>query len=163
VYGIYYDSRPVVGVAQETVLPINEHLAFHPAAARLKGLFDAGDVMDIHLWSSGPAPANSFTAEFKLFNSDDQIISFGSANPVRATYYQSEHRHFVCRLGPLPLTEGSYTFSFTVRVWNRERWDYWDKAIGFTIGRCDLFNSGHGISSVNDGDFVIQQEWLVGD
>ena len=47
-------------------------------------------------------------------------------------------QHFVCRLGPLPLTEGRYAFSFTVRVWNKERWDYWDKAIGFTIGRCDL-------------------------
>ena len=28
------------------------------------------------------------------------MISFGSANPVRDTYYGSEHQHFVCRLGP---------------------------------------------------------------
>ena len=126
------------------------------------GLFDAGDIMEIHLWSSGPAPENSFTVEFKLFNDDDLIVSFGSANPVRDTYYRSEHQHFVCRLGPLPLTEGRYAFSFTVRVWNKERWDYWDRAIGFTIGRCDLFKTGHGISNVNDGDFVINQEWLIG-
>jgi hypothetical protein len=90
-------------------------------------------------------------------------VSFGSANPVRNTYYRSEHQHFVCRLGPLPLTEGRYALSFTVRVWNRERWDYWDRAIGFSIDRCDLFKTGHGISNVNDGDFVINQEWLVGD
>jgi hypothetical protein len=119
--------------------------------------------MEIHLWSSGPAPENSFTAEFKLFNDDDLIVSFGSANPVRDTYYRSEHQHFVCRLGPLPLTEGRYAFSFTVRVWNKERWDYWDRAIGFTIGRCDLFKTGHGISNDHNGDFVIHQEWLVGD
>jgi lipopolysaccharide transport system ATP-binding protein len=126
------------------------------------GQFDAGDIIDIHLWSSGPAPENSFTAEFKLFNDDDEVISFGSANPVRDTYYRSEQCHFICRLGPLPLTEGRYTFSFTVRVWNKERWDYWDKAIGFTISRCDLFHTGHGVANVNDGDFVIQQEWLAG-
>jgi hypothetical protein len=132
------------------------------AAGTITGEFDAGEVMEIHLWSSGRAPENSYTAEFKLFNSDDRIISFGSANPVRATYYLAEHEHFVCRLGPLPLTEGTYVFSFTIRVWNRERWDFWDKAIGFTINRCDLFNSGHGISNVNDGDFVIEQEWLIG-
>jgi lipopolysaccharide transport system ATP-binding protein len=125
--------------------------------------FDAGDVMEIHLWSSDRAPENSFTVEFKLLNDDDEVISFGSANPVRSTYYRADQQHFVCRLGPLPLTEGHYTFSFTVRVWNQVRWDFWDRAIGFDIHRCDLFQTGHGISNVHDGDFVIQQEWLNDD
>jgi lipopolysaccharide transport system ATP-binding protein len=125
--------------------------------------FDAGDVMDIHLWSSGRAPENSFTVEFKLLNDADETISFGSANPVRSTYYSAEQQHFICRLGPLPLTEGSYTFDFTVRVWNQLRWDFWERAIGFDIHRCDLFNTGHGVSNVHDGDFVIQQEWMVGE
>jgi lipopolysaccharide transport system ATP-binding protein len=125
--------------------------------------FDAGDVMTIHLWASGPAPDNSYTVEFKLFNDQDEVISFGAANPVRDTYYHADDTHFVCRLGPLPLTEGAYTFSFTVRVWNTVRWDYWDRAIGFDIVRCDLFRTGHGISNAHDGDFVIQQEWTVGD
>jgi hypothetical protein len=127
------------------------------------GQFDAGDVMDIHLWSSGPAPENSFTAEFRLFNDDDVGVSFGSANPVRDTYYRSEHQHFVCRLGPLPLTEGRYAFSFT-------RPGLEQGAVGL-LGQGDwihdrplrpLFNTGHGISNVHDGDFVIQQEWLIG-
>jgi lipopolysaccharide transport system ATP-binding protein len=125
--------------------------------------FDAGDVMEIHLWSSGRAPADSFTAEFKLLNDAEELISFGSANPVRDMYYVADQQHFICRLGPLPLTEGSYSFSFTVRVWNQVRWDFWEKAIGFDIQRCDLFKTGHGISNVHDGDFVIQQEWLAGD
>lgn len=42
--GIYYDSRPVVGIKRETMLPINETLAFHPSAVRLKELFEAGKV-----------------------------------------------------------------------------------------------------------------------
>jgi homopolymeric O-antigen transport system ATP-binding protein len=122
--------------------------------------FDAGDVIDIHLWSSGRAPENSYTVEFKLLNDDDEVISFGAANPVRQTFYRAEDQHFVCRLGPLPLTEGSYAFSFSIGVWNVARWDAWSKAIGFTIERCDLFGTGHGVANVNDGDFVIQQEWL---
>jgi lipopolysaccharide transport system ATP-binding protein len=153
------------GIAERHAPPAGYHLRrveLRNQAGTPVGHFDAGEIMEIHLWSSGPAPANSFTAEFKLFNDDDEVLSFGSANPVRDLYYRSEHEHFVCRLGPLPLTEGRYTFSFTVRVWNKERWDYWDKAIGFTISRCDLFNTGHGISNVNDGDFVIQQDWLIG-
>jgi len=159
------DADNTTGAADRRHPPSDYHLRrveLRNAAGVVTSQFDAGQVMDIHLWSSGPAPENSFTAEFKLLNDHDEVVSFGSANPVRDTYYRSEHQHFVCRLGPLPLTEGRYAFSFTVRVWNKERWDYWDKAIGFTIGRCDLFNTGHGISNVSDGDFVIHQEWLIG-
>jgi lipopolysaccharide transport system ATP-binding protein len=125
--------------------------------------FDGGDVLEIHLWSSGRAPADSFTVEFKLLNDSDELISFGAANPVRDMYFQATQQHFVCRLGPLPLTEGAYSLSFTVRVWNQARWDFWEKAVGFDIQRCDLFGTGHGVSNLHDGDFVIQQEWLAGD
>jgi lipopolysaccharide transport system ATP-binding protein len=125
--------------------------------------FVAGDVMEIHLWASGRAPEDSYTVEFKLHNGEGAVVSFGAANPVTNTYYRADTTHFVCRLGPLPLTEGRYAFSFTVRVWNRIRWDFWDQAIGFEITQCDPFGTGHSISSVHDGDFVIPQEWLVGD
>ncbi|HKB11809.1 MAG TPA: polysaccharide ABC transporter ATP-binding protein [Vicinamibacterales bacterium] len=132
------------------------------SSGQVTSRFDAGEVMEIHLWASGRAPENSYGVEFKLLNDDDEVISFGAANPVRHTYYQAEDQHFVCRLGPLPLTEGAYSFSFSVGVWNVERWDSWRKAIGFTIDRCDMFDTGHGVANVNDGDFVIQQEWLTG-
>ena len=165
--GLYQDANANrTGIAERPHPPREYHLRrveLRNSSGTPTGLFDAGEVMDIHLWSSGRAPENSFTAEYKLWNSDDEIISFGSANPVRDTYYHAENQHFICRLGPLPLTEGTYAFSFTVRVWNTARWDYWDKAIGFSIVRCDMFGTGHGISNVHHGDFVIQQEWLAGD
>jgi lipopolysaccharide transport system ATP-binding protein len=154
------------GAADRIHPPADYHLRrveLRKAAGAITGAFDAGEVMEIHLWSSGRAPENSYTVEFKLFNGDDRIISFGSANPVRAIYYLAEHQHFVCRLGPLPLTEGAYSLSFTVRVWNKERWDFWDKAIGFEITMSDMFRTGHSITSDHNGDFVIAQEWLVGD
>ena len=44
--GTYYDSRPHVGIPQERVLPLSEEspLGFHPAASRLKELYDGGDL-----------------------------------------------------------------------------------------------------------------------
>jgi len=44
--GAYYDARPLVGIPQDQVLPLSEDspLGFHPSAARLKGLFEAGDL-----------------------------------------------------------------------------------------------------------------------
>ena len=159
------DTENRSGAADRLSPPNGYHLRrveLRTEAGAASGLFDAGETMEIHLWSSGRAPENSYTVEFKLMNSDEKVISFGAANPVRATYYGAEDQHFICRLGPLPLTEGSYTFGFTVGVWNNERWDFWARAIGFTIARCDLFETGHGIANINDGDFVIPQEWLVG-
>jgi len=154
------------GVAERVNPPAHYHLRrveLRNTAGTVTRRFDAGDVMEIHLWSSGRAPADSFTAEFKLLNGAEELISFGSANPVRDTYYQAGQQHFVCRLGPLPLTEGSYSFSFTLRVWNQERWDFWERAIGFEIERCDLFRTGHSVTGDHNGSFVIPQEWLSGD
>ena len=42
--GIYYDSRPTVGIPAEQVLPLNDTLAFHPRTGPLKELYDAGKV-----------------------------------------------------------------------------------------------------------------------
>jgi lipopolysaccharide transport system ATP-binding protein len=125
--------------------------------------FDAGEIMEIHLWSSDRAPENSYTAEFKLLDSEGDVISFGAANPVRTTFYTAAQQHYVCRLGPLPLTEGSYAFTFSIRVWNKNLWDIWERAIGFEIARCDPFNTGHSITNDHNGDFVIEQEWTAGD
>jgi uncharacterized protein (DUF1501 family) len=42
--GVYYDTRPTIGIPQEQVLPIDDRLAFHPSAAPLRDLFLAGNV-----------------------------------------------------------------------------------------------------------------------
>ena len=42
--GIYHDSRPVVGIKEEDVLPTNDTLGWNPHVAPLKEMFDAGDV-----------------------------------------------------------------------------------------------------------------------
>ena len=42
--GIYYDSRPVVGLKEEEVLPLNDTLAWNPNAEPLKDMYDQGEV-----------------------------------------------------------------------------------------------------------------------
>ena len=41
---IYYDSRPVIGIPQEEVLPLDDYLGFNPNFAPVKELYDQGDV-----------------------------------------------------------------------------------------------------------------------
>ncbi|MBM3140352.1 MAG: DUF1501 domain-containing protein [Chloroflexi bacterium] len=42
--GVIYDARPTVSVPAEQTLPIDDRLAWHPAAKALKDLYDAGNV-----------------------------------------------------------------------------------------------------------------------
>ena len=45
---LYRDNRPTVGVAQEDVLPIDQHYGFNPVLAPLKELYDDGRVAVIN-------------------------------------------------------------------------------------------------------------------
>ncbi len=41
---VYYDNRPLVGIPQERVLPIDDTLAFHPEMEAFKDIYDRGMV-----------------------------------------------------------------------------------------------------------------------
>ena len=41
---VYYDNRPLVGIPQDQVLPIDDTLGFHPVMGPFKELYDAGNV-----------------------------------------------------------------------------------------------------------------------
>jgi len=42
--GAYYDSRPVIGVPRDEVLPLDDYLGFNPNFSPVKELYDAGNV-----------------------------------------------------------------------------------------------------------------------
>lgn len=121
--------------------------------------YEAGDVMEIHLWTNKKASANSYTVEYQLCNGEGAIISFGAANPVREVYFKSKDKYFVCELDPLPLTSGKYWFNFSVRIWGMERWDTWKHAIEFRITKCDIYKTGFNLSSSTAGNFIMNQQW----
>ena len=41
---VYHDSRPVVGIPEDKVIPLNNRLGWHPSAEPLKNMFDQGKV-----------------------------------------------------------------------------------------------------------------------
>jgi uncharacterized protein (DUF1501 family) len=46
--GLYYENRPQVNIPQEDVLPIDDHLGFHPSMGPIKQLWDEGKVAVIN-------------------------------------------------------------------------------------------------------------------
>ena len=61
---VYHDARPVVGIAEDDVLPINGELAFHPSLGPLKEMYDAGDVAIIQ----GIGYPNSSRSHFRAMD-----------------------------------------------------------------------------------------------
>lgn len=62
--GIYHDVRPLVGIAQDRVLPIDDELAFHPSAGPLRDLYQAGDVAIVQ----GVGYENSSRSHFRAMD-----------------------------------------------------------------------------------------------
>jgi ABC-type polysaccharide/polyol phosphate transport system, ATPase component len=121
--------------------------------------FAAGETMEIHLFTNMDAPLDDYTASMFLYNNNGSLISFGGATPIRNILFKKENRHFVCKLGPLPLTVNRYWFDFHLHIWGQEDWDAWIQAIGFEIVKCNLYGGGFNPSSPHWGDFIINQEW----
>ena len=60
--GEYYDNRPKVNIPQDTVLPIDDDLAFNPNMAPLKKMYDDGNVAIIHGIGCEKSPRPHFRA-----------------------------------------------------------------------------------------------------
>jgi len=58
--GIYRDSRPVVGVPEDRVIKIDDHIGFHPEMGPVKELYDAGDMAIIHGVGYADSPRSHF-------------------------------------------------------------------------------------------------------
>jgi lipopolysaccharide transport system ATP-binding protein len=123
--------------------------------------YQAGNMIEIHIWTNQPAPQDAFTIELYILNERGVRVSFAAPNPVCDVYLKKKDTHFVCLLGPLPLTSGRYSIDLIIRVWGQPRWDIWENAISFVVTRCDLFNTGHDVPSGPNGDFIINQKWLT--
>ncbi len=62
--GIYYDSRPLVGMSEDKVLPISDTLAFHPCLGPFQDLYNEGKVAIIQ----GIGYENSSRSHFRAMD-----------------------------------------------------------------------------------------------
>ena len=57
---LYRDYRPVVGIPEDKVLPLDDKAAFHPAMAPMKAIYERGDMAIIHGVGYPNAPRSHF-------------------------------------------------------------------------------------------------------
>ena len=57
---LYRDYRPVVGIPEDKVLPLDDKVAFHPAMGPMKPIYERGDMAIIHGVGYPNAPRSHF-------------------------------------------------------------------------------------------------------
>ncbi len=57
---LYRDYRPVVGIPEDKVLPLDDKAAFHPAMGPMKPIYERGDMAIIHGVGYPNAPRSHF-------------------------------------------------------------------------------------------------------
>ena len=149
------DGCPICGMSLEPIYETQPELSRTPVVAAqivAREPLDAGKKADLVL-------RLSFMEDGKPVGLDDlEETHTRKIHLLIIDLTQTDYHH----VHPDAGATGEYTFSFTVRVWNANRWDFWERAVGFEIVRCDPFGTGHAVTNVNDGDFVLPQEWSVG-
>ena len=76
---IYYKSRPVIGVARNTVLPLSDYVGLHPKLVGLKGLFDEGH-LSVMQGVGYPNPNRSHfrsTEIWQTASDSEQVAQYG--------------------------------------------------------------------------------------
>jgi len=69
---LYTDNRPVVRISEDSVLPINDNLAFHPVMAPMKKLYDEGKVAIIQ-GIGYPSPSRSHFRSMDIWHTCEPV------------------------------------------------------------------------------------------
>lgn len=57
---LYRDNRPAVGIPEDQVIPLDDHIGFHPAMGPMKTIYDRGDMAIIHGVGYPKSPRSHF-------------------------------------------------------------------------------------------------------
>jgi len=57
---LYRDNRPAVGIPEDQVIPLDDHVGFHPSMGPMKTIYDRGDMAIIHGVGYPKSPRSHF-------------------------------------------------------------------------------------------------------
>ena len=79
---LYTDNRPLVRISEDQVLPINDKIAFNPAMAPIKRLYDEGKVAIIQ-GVGYPSPSRAHFRSMAIWHRCDPDKMGGEGGPGR--------------------------------------------------------------------------------
>lgn len=123
--------------------------------------FEYNDKMVLLVDLAQVASEDEYSAEFRIYNELGQLVSVGASGAYHNKYFGKKVRKIRIEIGPLTVTSGKYTVSFSVLLGrNEQRTDTWQNAVAFTVFGCRPFERGTDIPSYREGVCVLGQSFL---
>jgi lipopolysaccharide transport system ATP-binding protein len=120
-------------------------------------LFKYNDKIILIVDFVGVLASGPFSSEFYVYNEMGQLVAVGASGPYHGIFFNVRVRRIKIEIGPLILTSGNYSISFSVV--GDIRTDTWGNAIFFTISECQPFAANWDIPSFREGVCVLQQSF----
>jgi len=98
-----------------------------------------------------------FSLEFRVYNELGQFVTIGASGPYHGIFFNVNVRTIKIEIGPLILTSGKYSISFSIVA--DIRTDTWENAICFIISECQPFAATWDIPAFREGVCVIGQSF----
>jgi hypothetical protein len=123
--------------------------------------FDFGDTLRLTLGMEGRTPDQTHFVEWFLDDLDQgNRVAWGASHALLTGDVPSEAHEIAFEIGPLPLTEGRYAFSFAMGVAAVINFDFWQNAIIFSMRGNDPYGTGYFYSSKYAPIFIPYQAMI---
>ncbi len=100
--------------------------------------------MRLTLGMAGRTPHHTHYVEWYLNDMDQgNRVAFGASHAFPDGDLPGDAPEITFEIGPLPLGEGNYSFSFAMGVAGIINLDFWYDAITFTVSSADPFHTGY--------------------
>jgi hypothetical protein len=107
-------------------------------------VFHYGDTVRLTLGMGGRTPHHTHYVEWYLNDIDQgNRVAFGASHAFPDGDVAGDAPEVAFDIGPLPLGEGNYAFSFAMGVSGIINLDFWYDAITFTVSNADPFQTGY--------------------
>lgn len=110
--------------------------------------FNFGDTLRLTLGMTGRSPTGNHHVEWFLHDLDQgNRVAFGTTHATQEGGIPADTPEISFIIGPLPLSKGNYSFSFTMPVPNIVNLDYWHRAITLAITATDFHGTGYSYTT----------------
>jgi len=127
----------------------------------LQNNYSYGDSFDliINLPDASKKTNKEYSAIWFLHDHLEQQLAIGWSYPMDNVRFTSEDRILVCRIGPLNLPIGLYSFRIVLHVPHYDNFDDWNNAISFRVVSCDPFGTCYDYPGDHQCTFFLPHKW----
>ncbi len=110
---------------------------------------------------AGTLSQRNYNVVFHIYNELGQYVCAGASAEYHDKYFNKNVRKIGIEIGPLILTSGRYRVTLIARLGGAkaDTADMWDSAIGFTITKCQPFETHWEMPVRRDGSCVINHSF----